>query len=224
MDMKKIRVWFSRGSLAGLMVALGIINAVALPPAALAQSFQGTFNGPSQTVNFGVNGPQAVLNMPSMPVSNFDPNGAAMAAQEANSGGGAAMNSLGNAGSAANTSYKSGEAPEDANMSGLTATNTSNPKQNPTMGPGSNSGFSPMTNGLMAPGSVNPASIPLYDGLGYGFNSSPQQQVYSMATGTQALINGVINGLGGGIITTGPVLPVTSTGSVNLNTTMGNGY
>jgi hypothetical protein len=222
MDMNKIRVWFSRGSLVGLMAALGIINAVVLPGAAQAQSFQGTFSGPSQTVNFSANGPQAVLNMPALPQSNFDPNGAAMAAEAAN--GGAAMNSLGSAGSGANTSFKSGEAPEDAGMSGLSATNTSNPTQLPTKGPGTNVGFSPMTNGLMAPFSVNPASIPLYDGMGYGFNASPQTQVYSMATRTQALINGVINGLGGGVITTGPVLPVTSTGSVNLNTTMGNGY
>jgi hypothetical protein len=224
MDIKKITAWFSRGRLGGVIVAATMGMVLQTPPA-MAQQFSGQFSGPSQILRFSAaSGPAAVINMPVMAPSNFDP-----AAAENAAAGGAAMQSLGNAGSGANTSYLSGEAPEDAGMSGLTATNTSNPQQAPTLGPGNNVGFSPMTNGLMAPGSVNPTGIPLATGNGsgvpltYGFNTSPLTQIYRME-GPQSLLDTVINTFGGGIITTGPVLPVTSTGSVNASTTMGNGY
>lgn len=220
MDMNKITSWFSREMLGGLILAVGVA-AICQSPAAMAQSFQGTFQGPSQTVQFSNGGPTAVLNMPAVQVSNFDQNAAVMAAQDANATGAAGAYNGAN-GSTGNTSYKTGSAPEDANMSGLTTQKTG--FLNPTSGPGTNYGLTPMTNGLMAPFTVNQASIPQFDGLGYGFNMSPQNQVYNMPYGINGLIDGVINNLGGGIITTGPLLPVTSTGSVNLNTTLGNGY
>jgi hypothetical protein len=172
-------------------------------------------------VQFGNGGPTAVLNMPAVQVSNFDQNAAVNAAQDANEMG-LTGNYNGANGSAGNTSYKTGEAPEDANMSGLSTQKTT--KLNPINGPGSNYGLTPVSNGLMAPFTVNQASIPQFDGLGYGFNMNPLNQVYDMPYGVQGLINGVINSVGGGIITTGPRLPVTSTGSVNANTTLGNGY
>ena len=215
MDMKKITFWFSRGRLGGLIVAaaMGIVL-----PSAPAQAD----NGVSATVTFSPSGPTAVLNMPTAPVSNVD-----TYATADTSGNSALGGSLGAAGTQANSSYATGAAPEDAGMSGLTSSNKSNPTQNPILGPGTNDGLKHMTNGLMAPNSVNPASIPLFDGLGYGFNSSPVPTIYGTdlsGNTLQNLVNGVINTLGGGIITTGPTLPVTSTGSVNLNTTMGNGY
>jgi hypothetical protein len=216
MDMKMITAWFSREKLGGLVVGAAI--AMVLPGSpALADQIVGTFSSPSGGVSYGVGGPTAVINMPVAPVSNVDP----MAAN-------AGVPSLGDSGSGANSSYKTGEAPEDAGMSGLSATNTSNPAQNPTLGPGTNYGLSQMTNGLMglSPTSINLAPIPSA-GFTDGFPSPTGPKIYGMDLSNnpiQGLVNGLINGLGGGIITSGPVLPVTSTSSVNANVTMGNGY
>jgi hypothetical protein len=213
MDMKMITAWFSREKLGGLVVGAAI--AMVLPGApALAQA-QG--NGVSSSISAGPNGFEAQINIQPTAVSNVDASATS-----------AAMNSLGSYGSGANTSYKSGEAPEDAGMSGLSATNTSNPLQNPTLGPGNNVGLSQMTNGLMAlsPTSVNQAAIPSA-GFTDGFPSPSGPKIYGMDLSNnpiQGLVNGLINGLGGGIITSGPVLPVTSTSSVNANVTLGNGY
>jgi hypothetical protein len=178
--------------------------------------------GPSGQVIFSPSGPQAVINIPTAPISSLDPlieiNGPQFNSPQFN-GINTALPSNGATGSAGNTTYLSGAAPEDRNMSGLTApiTNKNIPSGIPTM-----------TNGLLAPNSVNMAGIPQWYGpygpMTDGFNTNPLMQTYSMATGTQALINGVINTFGGGFITAGPVLPVTSTGSVDANTCSGNGY
>jgi len=207
MDMKMITVRFSREKLGGLMIA-GVIGLVLNQPA-LAQQFS---NGPSGSVSFGANGPQAVLNMPTaVPMSNVD-----AAASQAIFDASQAGNSNGDTGEYGRTSYKTGEAPNSAGLSG----NISGPvgAQRPNEGQGSNYGLSQMTNGLMAPNSVNNAGIPLWNGMSYGFNTNPQRQTYDMSTGTNKLINQVINRFGGGFFTAGgPALPATSTGSVNID-------
>ena len=215
MDEKKITSTFSRGvgqsflphlqhAWQGLAVlaVVGLVGQVGQAPA-LAQ-----VNG---TVSYGANGPVTNLSMPTAQVSNV--------AQDAASGY-TGPDSNGATGTIGRSSYATGEAPEDAGMSGLTSNQTS---QNlPINGPGSNFGpnMTGAVNGLMAPGSVNQAGIPLWDGAGYGFNANPQNQVYSMATGVNKLINNVVNSAAGGLFTIGgPALPVTSTGSVNINMT-----
>ncbi|MBS1989062.1 MAG: hypothetical protein JSS83_01020 [Cyanobacteria bacterium SZAS LIN-3] len=202
-----IRVRFSRENLGGLMIA-GVIGIVLQNQPAFAQQFS---NGPSGGVSFGANGPQAVLNMPTAPVSNVAQDAQFNLYMQSQ-----AENSLGDSGDYGRTSYKTGEAPNSAGLSG-NGTGRSG-KQNPISGVGSNYGLTPMTNGLLAPNSVNPAGIPLYDGLSYGFNTNPATTTYSMKTGTGKLIDQVINTFGGGFITAGgPRLPAVSTGSVNID-------
>jgi hypothetical protein len=211
MDMKKITVWFSRDLLGGLIVAAAVGFVLPASPA-LADGFGATasFTGPSAVFSAGPNGFTAMPVMPTVTVSNVDPAATEEAfAAPSSAGGGAAMQSLGSTGSGANTSYTTGGAPEDANMSGLTTQVTA--QQYPTSGPGTNVGPSPTTNGLMAPFSVNPAGIPLWEGAMYGFNANPATTIF----GTD---------LSNHPDTMGAVLPVTSTGSVNINTTLGNGY
>jgi hypothetical protein len=200
MDKNKFSSAFSRDIVGGLIVA-AVLGGV-WQPAALAQV--------SGNVTFGSNGP--VTNMPAMQV--------AMPSNVASGGGSSAPASLGDAGQSGVTSYKTGEAPEDAGMSGLTSQATS--QNYPINGPGTNFGpnMSGAVNGLMAPNSVGTAPLRQWDGAGYGFNANPQNQVYSMATGVNRVIQNAVNGLGGGILTIGgPRLPVTSTGSIDLNST-----
>ncbi|MBU6453895.1 MAG: hypothetical protein KGS72_19100 [Cyanobacteria bacterium REEB67] len=196
MDKNKISSAFSRDAIGGLIV-VAVLGGL-WQPTALAQV--------SGNVTFGANGP--VANMPA--IQNSTPSNVA----------GPAMNSLGDTGVIGRSTYKSGEAPEDAGMSGL----ISNPSsQNyPINGPGNNFGpnMSGAVNGLMAPNSVGGAPLRQWGGAGYGFNANPQNQVYSMATGVNKVIQNVVNDLGGGILTIGgPRLPVTSTGSIDLNST-----
>ena len=196
MDKNKISSAFSRDAF-GALIVVAVLGGV-WQPAAMAQV--------SGNVTFGANGP--VANMPAMQ-NNAASNVSAPV-----------MDSLGDSGVMGRTSYKSGEAPEDAGMSGLTSNQTA--QNYPINGPGNNFGpnMSGAVNGLMAPNSVGGAPLRQWAGAGYGFNAHPQNQVYSMATGVNKVIQNVVNDLGGGVVTIGgPRLPVTSTGSIDLNST-----
>jgi len=212
MDKNKITALFPRGKLVGLVLAASFVS---IAPFSAAQADQININGGASIVSTG-SGFAATVSVPTATVSNVDAVGVPVVGgnEQAAASDSTAINSLGTAGSAANSSYATGAAPEDAGMSGLTSNLTT---QN------SPSGLPSMQNGLMATGSFSNAGIPLWEGASYGFNTNPAVQTYNYAFGAQGIVNGLINALGGGIITAGPRLPATSTGSVNFSTAGGGG-
>jgi hypothetical protein len=169
------------------------LAALCILGAPLVASAQGT-----PDVTFGSNGP--VANIP------------AQAAQASNVG---TVNSLGTAGVTGRTSYRTGEAPNSAGMSGLsTQVSTQN---YPITGAGTNFGpnMTGAVNGLMAPMSVSNTPVRAwYGNQSLGFPTNVSTQRYTMSTG----LNRVIDNL------TAPALPHTGTSSVDANVTLGGGW
>lgn len=189
---------------------LGFTAALLLSPLMLAPAQAQNINTSNVGgVSFGANGPQGFLNFPS--------SGPGFAVGGAAAGATPADYSLGATGEQThNNGYTGREAIRADGDYGPNPT----AMMNPIAGPGSNFGLMQTQTGLLAPGTVNPARLPVtYSDSGhlnYGFTGGGGGS-YGTMYGSGGL-GGLLNGLLPGVFGSGrQALPAVSTGSVDIN-------